>query len=112
MIVVFLVGNYVCPLKKLNRILQKNRFTIINSRSNFSCLKRDIIFWFSSAKLWDKSGQNYDFSSYLKGFKIGSKLWVYRQITKNYGFEHPPDRRSSFYQTIARAVSQHFFRIS
>merc|ERR1712071_192130 len=70
----------------------KNRFTPINSRSIFLYVKSDTIFWFPSAELWDKSGQNYDFSSYLKGLKIGSKLWVYRRITKNYGFEHPPIR--------------------
>ena len=42
------------------------------------------------AKLWIKLGQNYCFSSYLNASKIGSELWVYRQITKNYESEHPP----------------------
>ena len=40
-----------------------------------------------SAKLWLKIGQNYGLSSDLKASKIGSKLWVHRQITKNYGSE-------------------------
>ena len=82
--------NFCLFIEQVESNPSKNRFTPINSRSNFLYVKSDTIFWFPSAELWDKSGQNYDFSSYLKGLKIGSKLWVYRRITKNYGFEHPP----------------------
>jgi len=75
----------------------KNRSKTSESRSNLWCVKHETIFKVfylkigkKSLKLWIQIGQNDGFPSDLKASKIGSKLWVYRKFTKNYGSEHPP----------------------
>ena len=76
--IIFFLENVPRQAKKWPRIRQWQIVTYMRKLITFREPRGLIQMYVIAAVL----GQNYCFSSYLNASKIGSELWVYRQITK------------------------------